>query len=149
MGYQTATIDWGEVFTAIQTGVVDGDAANVIYWDYEYFRDVLDYYTRTKQNFLTGILSMNLASWEALTDEQRRVVEESAQTVMEEHFAEAQALDQSYVEKAKEAGMEYIEPTDEEIRALAKVVRETVWPVMEQEVGPEVMETIRANAAPL
>lgn len=39
LGYQTAAIDWGETFTAIQTGVVDGDGANVIYWDYEYFRD--------------------------------------------------------------------------------------------------------------
>ncbi len=42
MGYQTATIDWGEVYPAIQMGVVDGDAANVIYWDYEYFRDTID-----------------------------------------------------------------------------------------------------------
>ena len=149
MGYQTATIDWGEVFTAIQTGVVDGDAANVIYWDYEYFRDVLDYYTRTKQQFLTGILSMNLGTWESLTDEQRQVVEEAARTVMEEHFDAAQAIDQSYVEKAKEAGMEYIEPTEDEIRAIAKVVRENVWPVMEQEVGEEIMNTIRENAAPL
>ena len=69
LGYQTATIDWGEIFTAIQTGVVDGDGANVIYWDYEYFRDTLDYYTRNKQQFLIGILSMNLDSWNALMPE--------------------------------------------------------------------------------
>ena len=39
---------------SIETGVVDGDAANVVYWDYEYFRDTLDYYVRTKQAFITA-----------------------------------------------------------------------------------------------
>ena len=146
LGYQTATIDWGEVFTAIQTGVVDGDGANVIFWDYEYFRDTLDYYNRTKQQFVTGILSMNLEAWEALSPEEQKVVRESATTVMTEGFANARALDQSYVDKAKAAGMTYIEPSDAEIAALAKAVRAKVWPMMEERVGVEIMETIRANA---
>ncbi len=149
LGYQTATIDWGEVFTAIQTGVVDGDGANVIYWDYEYFRDVLDYYTRTKQQFITGVLSMNLEAWEGLSEEEQKIVLEAAVTVMEEGFANAEALDQSYVEKAKEAGMTYVEPNEEQIRGLAEAVRAKVWPMMEERVGAEVMETIRANASKL
>lgn len=149
LGYQTATIDWGEVFTAIQTGVVDGDGTNVIYWDYEYFRDTLDYYTLTKQQFITGILSMNLEAFEALTPEQQQLVQDSAVKVMEEQFEAAEALDRSYVEKAKAAGMEYIELTDEQLKALAKTAREVVWPVMEKRIGSEIMETIRANASPL
>ena len=146
LGYQTATIDWGETFTAIQTGVVDGDGANIIYWDYEYFRDTLDYYNRTKQNFVAGILSANAASMEGLSTEQRQVVRDTAVTVMEEAFETARALDESYVEKAKEAGMTYVEPTQEQLEALATAVREDVWPLLEERVGPEIMETIRANA---
>ena len=146
LGYQTATIDWGETFTAIQTGVVDGDGANIIYWDYEYFRDTLDYYNRTKQNFVAGILSANAGSMEGLTEEQRQVVRDTAVTVMEEAFDTARALDQSYVEKAKEAGMTYVEPTQEQLEGLATAVREDVWPLLEERVGPEIMETIRANA---
>lgn len=149
MGYQTASIDWSEVFTAIQTGVVDGDGANVIYWDYEFFRDTLDYYVRTKQQFVTGILSMNLQAWESLTEEQRKVVQGAAVTVMEESFVEAKERDQMYVEKAKEAGMEYIEPSDEEIKALAKKVRAEVWPIMEERVGEDLVNTIRENASQL
>ena len=60
LGYQTATIEWGEVYTALQTGVVDGDAGNIIYWDYQYFGDILDYFVRVKSNFITGVLTMNL-----------------------------------------------------------------------------------------
>ena len=146
LGYQTATVDWGETFTAIQTGVVDGDGANIIYWDYEYFRDTLDYYNRTKQNFVTGILSANAASMQALTEEQRTVIEEAAVTVMEEGFENARALDASYVEKAKAAGMTYVEPSQEQLETLAIEVRAKVWPLLEERVGSEIMDTIRANA---
>ncbi|MEO1192984.1 MAG: TRAP transporter substrate-binding protein DctP [Pseudomonadota bacterium] len=149
LGYQTATIDWGEVFSAIQNGVVDGDGANVIYWDYEYFRDTLDYYNRTKQQFITGILAMNLEAWESLTPDQQKIVQNAAVAVMEEGFQTAEAVDQSYVVKAEEAGMTYIEPNAEQIRALAEAVRGKVWPMMEERVGAEVMEVIRANATKL
>jgi TRAP-type C4-dicarboxylate transport system substrate-binding protein len=149
MGYQTATIDWGEVYPAIQMGVVDGDAANVIYWDYEFFRDTIDYYTHTKQQFNTGILSINQATWDALSPEHQEVVREASTIVMEEGFANAQALDKSYVEKAKAAGISYVELSDAEIAALAAVVREKVWPMMEERIGKATMDTIRANAREL
>jgi TRAP-type C4-dicarboxylate transport system substrate-binding protein len=149
LGYQTATIDWGEVFTSIQTGVVDGDAANVIYWDYEYFRDTLDFYNRTKQQFVTGMLTMNRGTWDGLAPEQQQLIQSTALSVMEQQFVDARELDESYVKKAIEAGMEYIEPTQDEINALAKAARDSVWPLMDAEVSKEVMDEIRANASPL
>jgi len=149
MGYQTATIDWGEVYPAIQMGVVDGDAANVIYWDYEYFRDTIDFYTHTKQQFNTGILSINQAAWESLSTEHQKIVHEASIIVMQEGFANAQVLDKFYVEKAKAAGITYVELSDEEIAVLAEVVRDKVWPMMEERIGKTTMDTIRANAREL
>ncbi len=149
LGYQTATIDWSEVFTAIQTGVVDGDGANIIYWDYEYFRDVLDYYNQTKMQFVTGVIAMNNQSWESLSEEHQEVVRESALTVMEEAFEQAQERDQYYIEQAKKAGMEYIEPSEEQLAEMAKKVRAEVWPLMEKRIGSEIMDTIRENASDL
>lgn len=149
MGYQTASIDWSEVFTAIQTGVVDGDAANIIYWDYEYFRDTLDYYNRTKQQFVTGILAMNREAWNSLTEEQQKVVQDAAVTIMEEGFVNARERDQGYVEKAKEAGMTYLEPSEEQLKTLAKPVRAEVWPLMEERFGSEIVDQIRENASEL
>ena len=149
MGYQTATIDWGEVYLAIQMGVVDGDAANVIYWDYEYFRDTIDYYTHTKQQFNTGILSINQAAWDSVSPEHQKIIQDAAIIVMEEGFANAQALDKFYVEKAKAAGITYVELSDEELRVLAELVRDRVWPMMEERIGKTTMDTIRANAREL
>jgi len=146
LGYQTATIDWSEVFTAIQTGVVDGDGANIIYWDYEYFRDVLDYYNHTKMQFVTGVIAMNSQSWESLSEEHRAVVQDAAMTVMSEAFEQARERDQYYIDKAQEAGMEYVVPTDEQLAEMAKKIRAEVWPLMEERIGSEIMDTIRENA---
>lgn len=147
MGYQTASIDWSETFTSIQTGVVDGDAANVIYWDYEYFRDTINYYNRLRMQFITGVIAANAEFWDGLTDEQKKVVADAAQTVMDEGFASAQEVDAGYVEKAKEAGITYLAPTDEELAPIAESVREQVWPLMEEHIGKDIVDQIRANAA--
>jgi len=149
MGYQTASIDWSEVFTAIQTGVVDGDAANIIYWDYEYFRDTVDYYNRTKQFFVTGNIAMNMEAWESLSPEHQKVVQDAAVTIMEEAFVNGRERDQMYVEKAKEAGMEYLEPSQEQLNALAKKARAEVWPLMEERVGKDIVDAMRENASEL
>ena len=145
MGYQTAAIDWGEVYTSIQTGVVDGDAGNVIYWDYEYFRDVLDYYVRTKHTFVTGNLLANLESFEKLSPEHQKLIQDAAVVEMEKQFEEAQAEDQHYVDLAIQSGMKYIELTDEQIAPIAKKVRAEVWAQMDNDVCKELMYLIRAN----
>jgi|TARA_R100000789_G_scaffold31533_1_gene34963 TRAP-type C4-dicarboxylate transport system substrate-binding protein len=149
LGYQTAAIDWGEVYTALQTGVVDGEAGNVIYWDYEYFRDSLDYYVQTKHFFMTGILSANQDTWENMSEEEQKTVSDAAIEIMNEQFKAAKQQDDYYIAKAQEAGMKYFEPNEEQIREFAKAAREKVWPQMDKEVGPEIMDTIRKNASPL
>lgn len=146
MGYQTAAIDWSEVFTSIQTGVVDGDAGNVIYWDYEYFGEVLDYYVRTKHIFVTGNLIANADSMDALSQEHQNLVRDSAIIIMEEQFAAARTEDEKYVQLAIEDGMEYFEPSEEDLRPMIEKVRAEVWPMMEADIGSEIVDQMRANA---
>lgn len=146
MGYQTAAIDWGEVFTSIQTGVVDGDAANVIFYDYEYFRDTLDYYVRSRQQFITGVLSMSLDAWEDLDEAQQTVIQEAALEVMNDQFGQAQQADQEIVDKWTALGKTYLDLEGEQLAKTARHVREAVWPDMRKEVGDDIFDDIEANA---
>lgn len=147
MGYQTAAIDWGEVFTSIQTGVVDGDAANVIFYDYEYFRDTLDYYVRSRQQFITDVLSMNLDAWNALDADQQAVIQEAALEIMNDQFAQAQQADQEIVDKWIALDKTYLDLEGEQLADMARHVREAVWPQMRTEVGDEIFDAIEANAS--
>lgn len=126
--------------------MVDGDAGNVIYWDYEYFRDVLDYYVRTKHTFVTGNLLANLDSFNALSEDYQRLIEETAVAEMQKQFEIAREEDQKYVDLAVESGMKYIELSDKQIAPIAEKVRAEVWTQMEPDVGTEVMDLVRAKA---
>ncbi|ASJ70621.1 TRAP transporter substrate-binding protein DctP [Granulosicoccus antarcticus] len=114
MGFQAVPIDWAEVYTSIQTGVVDGDSSNVIYWDYEYFKDQLDYFVQSSHNFSSYSLLMNGETWEKMDDEDRGIIETSAQTIIDQQFAGAKKEDDKWIAAAQEAGMEYIVPTADE-----------------------------------
>lgn len=147
MGFQAVPIDWAEVYTSIQTGVVDGDSSNVIYWDYEYFRDQLDYFVQSSHNFSSYSLLMSGDTWEQMSEEDRRIVEEAATVVIDKQFTEARAEDEKWIKAAQDAGMEYIVPTPEEKAAWVERVRAEVWPQVEEALGAEIMDTVRANAS--
>ena len=147
LGYQTVDIAWNELYTSIQTGVVDGDAANIIFWDYEYFRDVIEYYVHAKQQFMTANLVANLDAFNKLSKEHQAIVAEAAKMVMEKQFKDGRELDLSYRQKAIDHGIKYIPLSKEEHAAAIKAVRANVWPEMEKVVGKDLMDQIRQHAS--
>ncbi|WP_431024130.1 TRAP transporter substrate-binding protein DctP [Halomonas sp. H5] len=147
MGFQAVPIDWSEVYTSIQTGVVDGDSSNVIYWDYTYFSDLLDYFVHSKHNFSFYTFLMNQGSWNALDEEDRGIIAGAVEVVVNEQFENAREEDERWIQTAQEDGMEYIVPSDEEMAAWIERVRETVWVEAEESLGEDVMNAVREHAS--
>ncbi|MCG2581141.1 MAG: TRAP transporter substrate-binding protein DctP [Marinobacter sp.] len=147
MGFQAVPIDWSEVYTSLQTGVVNGDSSNVIFWDYTYFNDLLDYFVHSKHNFSFYTFLMNQDSWNALDEEDRGIISGAVEVVVNEQFQNARAEDEKWIQKAQEDGMEYIVPSDEEMAAWVKRVRETVWVEAEETMGEEIMTAVREHAS--
>lgn len=147
MGFQAVPIDWAEVYTSLQTGVVDGDSSNVIYWDYEYFGDVLDYFVQSSHNFSSYSLLMSDKVWDDMPEADREIVMSAAREVIDKQFAEARAEDERWIKAAQEGGMEYIVPTPEEQQAWVERVRRDVWPLIEDSLGTEIMDVVRQNAS--
>jgi len=147
MGYNAAVISWGEVYAAIQTGVVDGDCNNSIFWDQEYFGDLLDYWVYTKHFFQTAVILMNLEAFNSLDAEDQKVVIDVTSHLAEKVFADAEQLDLNYRQEAIDKGIEFIELTAAELAANVKVVREEIWPQMDEKIGKLLMDQIRAGAS--
>lgn len=147
MGFQAVPIDWSEVYTSIQTGVVDGDSSNVIYWDYEYFRDLVDYYVHSKHLFSSYSLLMNDDAFSELDEEDRAIISDAAEAVINKQFIDAKTEDDKWIRIAQEAGMTYIEPDKKQMKAWIEKVRNDVWPMAEATLGKDVLDTIRRNAS--
>ncbi len=147
MGFDAVPIDWSEVYTSLQTGVVDGDSSNVIYWDYEYFGDLLNYYVHTKHNFSAAALVMNNDSWNSLKDADKDIFESTAEIVITKQFKDARAEDEKWIAIAQANGMQYLEPSEEEMRGWVERVRGIVWPQAEELLGKDIMDVVRSNAS--
>jgi len=147
LGYQTAAIDWGELYSAIQTGIVAGDAANIIFYDLTYFGDLLTDWTSTRAQLITGALTVNDESLEKLTPEQQQIVRDAAREVMEDRFAAAEAANRADVAKWQALGHAYVEPSEEQMALMVSTVREKVWPLMEPVLGADLMALVRENAS--
>ncbi len=147
MGFEAVPIDWNEVYTSIQTGVVDGDSSNVIYWDYEYFGDLLDYFVHSKHNFSAFMLMMNLEVFESMNAADQSLIEQAAEQIVLTQFAAAKAEDQKWIRTAQDNGMQYIVPAEKDMAAWVKRVRSEVWPLAEEAVGADIMNKMRENAS--
>jgi len=147
MGYQTAEIAWNELGTAMRNGAVDGDSANIIFWDYKYLKDIIEYYVHTEHIFMAGHLAMNKKSWQKLTTQHQKCIADAAVKVMEKQFQDGRATDEDYRQKAMDHGIRYIALKPEEKAAYVKAVREAIWPEMEKVVGEKIMDQVRANAS--
>ena len=147
MGFQAVPIDWAEVYTSLQTGVVDGDSSNVIYWDFEYFGDVLDYFVQSSHNFSSYSLLMSDKVWNDMAEGDREIVLSAARDVIDKQFGEARAEDERWIQAAQDGGMEYIVPSPEQQQAWVERVRSEVWPLIEASLGSEFMDVVRANAS--
>lgn len=146
MGFQAVPIDWSEVYTSIQTGVVDGDSGNVIFWPHTYFSDLLDYYVHSQHNFSFYAFLMNQDAWQALDDQDRTIISDAVEIVVNDQFENAKDEDDMWIQRAQEDGMEYIVPSDEEMADWIERVRDQVWTEAERSLGADVMDAVRANA---
>lgn len=145
LGYQVIPVGWSESYTAIQTGVVDGSSNNPIFWSYEYFRDIIDYYVHTRHTFAFGDLTMNQEKWNELDAEDQKIIADAAAVISQKQFVDGRATDLAYRQKAIAAGIKYIEPSKEEVAEMEKACREKVWPLVEKAVGPEIMKAVKEN----
>jgi TRAP-type C4-dicarboxylate transport system substrate-binding protein len=146
LGYQVIPVDWGETYTAIQTGVVDGSSNNPIYWTYEFYRDLLEYFVDTHHTFSSADLTMHLDTWNKLSPEDQKIIEEAAFAVAAKQFEDAEKTDLHYRQLAIDAGIKYISPSPEEIAEMKAACKEKIWPLVEDVVGAELMKLVYDNA---
>jgi len=82
LGGQPAAIAWTEVYTALQTGVADGQMNPVPIIVFAKFDEVQKYLTLSGHLFAPYVWVFNPDFWKSLTDEEKRVIEYAAQSAI-------------------------------------------------------------------
>lgn len=82
MGGQPAAISWSEVYTALQTGVADGQMNPIPIIAFAKFQEVQKYLTLSGHLFTPYVWVMNNDFWNSLTDSEKDVVAYAAKSAI-------------------------------------------------------------------
>ena len=82
MGGQPAAISWSEVYTALQTGVADGQMNPIPIIAFAKFQEVQKYLTLSGHIFAPYVWVMNEDFWNSLSDSEKDVVQYAAQSAI-------------------------------------------------------------------
>jgi tripartite ATP-independent transporter DctP family solute receptor len=109
MGGNGIAMATGEIYSALQTGVIDGAENNPPTVVSQNHFQVAKYYTQTGHLILPELLVMSKATWNKLTPEQQALVKKTAREAqMEERQLWDKRTEES-IAKLKSAGVEFIE----------------------------------------
>ncbi|WP_274427255.1 TRAP transporter substrate-binding protein [Chelativorans sp. YIM 93263] len=80
LGAQAYPLAWGEVYSALQTGVIDGQMNPVPIISFSDFGEVQDYMTLTNHLFSPYIFLLSKAFWDGLDERQQEILRYAAQS---------------------------------------------------------------------
>lgn len=136
MGGSPTPIPWGELYTALDQGVVDGAENNAPSLRTSRHYEVCKYYILDEHTCLPDIVVIGTRVWNRMTPEQQRILQEAADesvAYQRKLWAEAEAADLKAVE---EAGVTILRPDKGPFR-------ESVRSVWEEFEGTEIGDLIR------
>ena len=141
-GFAAVPIPLSEVHTALQLGTVDARSFSTAVETYT-LRDVLEANILTNDYFEVAFWLVNKAWWDGLPDDIRSRLQEVADETIEWSWQEAESKSNEFLQKARDAGINVIELSDEQMSAAKQLVYDNEWPMMESVVGKDIMDQIR------
>ena len=109
MGGNGIAMAYGEVFTALQTGVIDGAENNPpSYFTANHYNTPAKYYAQTNHLIIPEILVMSKVSWDKLTPADQALVKKSAREAQLDQRGLWDKSVAEYSAKLKAAGIEFI-----------------------------------------
>lgn len=138
MGYSPTNMAWAEVYTSLQTGVIDGFTGCAPTLAYTQFADVLDCYVDC--HMLTEIVPIfiNNDFFESLTADQQAAFRKYAGAMFEASVTETRTEGDNYFQKMEsEHGIKIVRTSQDKIDQLAKECRENCWPLLKPYLGDE------------
>lgn len=145
LGFRTTTMNWGDVVPAIQQGVIEGVIGGTAESNYTVFGDSVSYFTPYNAFVENTAFYINQNVWDGLNANQQKVIADAFAEASAKSFALSRSVDAEYLGRLEDRGIEVIDLSDDELSTLANHVRKTVWPVMEDKLGKNIIDTIKAD----
>lgn len=116
LGANPITVDFNELYTALQTGVVQGSQNSLDAMIEQRFGEVAKYVARTQHNLTLGFVVMNNGRYESLSEDHKEAITRAAEIVQPEYINKAfEEADKSMQTLIDEFGVTFTEPNRDKL----------------------------------
>ncbi|NOE36351.1 MULTISPECIES: TRAP transporter substrate-binding protein DctP [unclassified Ruegeria] len=146
LGYQATTMAWGDIFPAIQSGIVDGAICCTKTATYSIFAqsDVGTHFVEYNSISELTTFYASQRTLDKLNDEQRAALQAAMTKASDDFFQYNRDNDAAFGQKLIDKGYTILSLSDEEQAAMAAHIQENIWPMMAQSVGQDVIDRLLA-----
>lgn len=143
LGYQATPMAWSDVFTSMQTGIVDGCFGGGPEAFYTQLKDVMKVLVLYRNAFEPHWLMMNMDDWNKFSPEEQEMISKRARELEDSVFETAEKNDTDTIQKFRDEGYTVIDFTDEEIAEISAKVRAEVWPQLEDVFDKDTFDAVK------
>ncbi|WP_298450545.1 TRAP transporter substrate-binding protein DctP [uncultured Marinobacter sp.] len=141
-GYQVTTVPWAELYTAMQTGVVDGQIGGTAEMALDNFKDITNTWVQYNDHLELAWFVINAERMGALPEQYQKIILEVAQEISHKRFDDVREADRRFLDVMEEAGINVVRFEEETLQKLADFTRKEVWPKIGAELDAEVMKRL-------
>ncbi|MGP6088906.1 TRAP transporter substrate-binding protein DctP [Antarctobacter jejuensis] len=147
LGYKATTMAWGDIFPAIQSGIVDGAICCTKTATYSIFAqsDVGTHFIEVNAISELTTYYASQRTLDKMTEEQREVLFAAMTKASDDFFAYNRENDAAFEAKLVESGYTILKYSPEEQAAVAAKIREEIWPMMAESVGQEIVDRMLSD----
>ena len=145
MGFNTVTIAYSELYSALQTGTCDGWIGGGAYVNYVSFRDVLGYFCDARYIYENIVCIMNKELFDGMPAEYQTIIQDAFTESTQSFVDQMEALDQQAMADMEAMGIEIYVPTEDEMTAMKEHFQTNVWPNYEGTLDDAVLASLLEN----
>ena len=146
LGMNPTPIAWGEVYTTLQQGTVDGIEIDLNLAYFNKFHEIAKYVTLSRTVYTPHMVLLSERFWKKLNEEQQQWVLESFKVMQAYERKLNRENEEKVIEKMKEMGCEIITLSPEE-EARWREASKVVYTQFNEQIDPQLIEEIRAVVA--
>jgi tripartite ATP-independent transporter DctP family solute receptor len=138
MGGNGVAMGYDQVFSALQTGVVDGAENNPPSFVFDNHYQVAKFYTIDEHLIVPEMLVFSKKAWDAMSKDEQALLIKFSKEAQQDERKLWEAYEQQAMDKAKAAGIQIIQVSDADKKAFQDAVK-PVW----DKYGPKYEATVK------
>ncbi len=144
LGASPTPIAWAELYSALQTGVVDGQENAPYTMLLTNLQEVQKYYTLDHHLINMPLITINDDFYQGLSAEDKAIFDNAAAKATFAMLGIIAAKESQDLKVIRDAGVEIYQPTPEEFQKFVDATKKPIRAFMEEKVGAELVDELEA-----